>query len=491
VARALFVLAVALSAIFIVRVCDLPSGDDDLWWTLQVGDYIRAEGDVPRTALWTIDAIRDRPYVCHVWLAALAFSAVAHAFGLDAVMLVPVMIALVVFGSLIWIARVQGASWLLALLVGTVLLYPLTLRMTCRAESFGSLFFAASLVLIASYHRTGRIRYLVPLVAIALIWVNSHASFVLLEALLPIVAAGRCLDGWRRTGYRRDAIIASVFSRSTAALAATWALAAAASLVNPYGADLLRSILEPSRIDTFTQYIEEWQPLHLTSSMPAVFIALPLLLIASLLIGFRKLSWVSLLWAPFLIAIEVRAQRNITVAAIGAAFVLGDLAAGLEIGRRGRIPLAASLVAALLAANGLAAYRLGFEHPSLMQEPSHFITGQSLEFIRQHVRGNVLNQYQLGGLLIYFGYPAIRVSMDSRADPYPREYYQAFRSALYGPASDTRAFVDRYAIDHIIVQRDTYDDYFRYKLAALPDFRVAYDDALIVVMSRAATRRDG
>lgn len=482
--RSLLTLAIALSAVFVAIVCYRPTGDDDLWWTLQVGDYIRAEGDVPRTALWTIDALRDLPYVCHSWLSALALSTVAGGFGLDAVMAVPVVIALLVFACGIWLARELGASWLLSVTVADVLLYPLTLRMSCRAEIFGYLFFAVSLVLVAAYHRTERIRFLAALVAVALVWVNSHASFLLLLAVLPVVAAGRSLDAWRRAAYRRDALVASVFSRSTAALAATWVLVAAASLANPYGTDLLRSILEPSSADTFTRYIQEWRPLHLTRSLPPVFVAIPLVLIAAVAIGFRKLSWVSLLGAPLLIALEFRAQRNVTVVAIGAAFVLGDLAAGRELSRRGRNLVAGVLVAALLAANALAARSLGFEGRSLTRHPSELVTPQALEFIRDHVRGNVLNQYQLGGLLIYFGFPQIRVAIDSRADPYPLDYYQSFRKALYGSGAETRAFVDRYAIDHIVVQRSTYDRYLRHKLAAIRDFQLAYEDILIVVMSR-------
>ena len=484
--RSLLVLAVALSAVFVALVCYLPTGDDDLWWTLKVGDYIRAEGDVPRTALWTIDALRDLPYVCHSWLAALALSAVADGFGLDAVMVVPVVIALLVFACVIWLARELGASWLLSVTVADVVLYPLTLRMSCRAEIFGYLFFAVSLALIAGYHRTERIRYLAALVAVALLWVNSHASFVLLLALLPVVAAGRSLDAWRRADYRRDAFVASVFSRSTAAITATWLLVAAVSLANPYGSDLLRRILEPSQAETFTRYIQEWRPLRLTRSLPPVFFAIPLVLIAAVVIGFRKLSWVSLLGAPLLIALELRAQRNVTVVAIGAAFVLGELAAGRELGRRARDVVAGVLVSALLAANGLAAHSLGFEGRSLTRHPSELITAQGLEFIRDHVRGNVLNQYQLGGLLIYFGFPQLRVSIDSRADPYPLEYYQSLRKALYGSGAETRAFVDRYAIDHIVVLRTTYDQYLRYKLAAIPDFQLVYEDILVVVMSRAS-----
>jgi CHASE2 domain-containing sensor protein len=49
--------------------------------------------------------VRDLPYVCHGWLAALVYSAVAAAFGLDAVPAVPTLVALLVFGAMVATAR--------------------------------------------------------------------------------------------------------------------------------------------------------------------------------------------------------------------------------------------------------------------------------------------------------------------------------------------------------------------------------------------------
>jgi hypothetical protein len=120
------------------------------------------------------------------------------------------------------------------------------------------------------------------------------------------------------------------------------------------------------------------------------------------------------------------------------------------------------------------------------------VTSRGLEFINRHVKGNVLNSYSLGGLLIYFTYPQIRVSMDSRADPYPPAYYAAYQNALYGTtARATRAFVNRHAIDHIIVARRTYERIVRPKLSELSDFRLVYQDELTVVLSRMAGTASG
>jgi hypothetical protein len=484
--RALLALIVALSVTFVVLVCYRPTGTVDMWWTLAVGEYILSEGDVPRTALWTIDALRDLPYVCHGWLGALVYGAVASALGLDAVPLVPTFIALAVFGSLVGVARQLGAPWSLAVTAPVLVLHPLMLRMICRVEVFGYLYFALTLQLIATYTRTQRARHLVWLVPLFVLWVNSHGSFPIVLAVLPLVAAGLSLDAWRRTSFRRDALAASLFSRSSAALFAIWLVLAAATLLNPYGGELVRSILEPSQEGSMTRFIAEWRPPYASGSLPARFLMPAGLATAVLLVGFRRLSFVSALLVGFLAALALSASRHITFFAIGTTFLLGDFAAGLSLPHRCRMGFAAVLAVLLLAANAYAVHALGLADRSLARNPSPWVTARGLEFILGHVRGNVLNEYHLGGLLIYFGHPQIRVSIDSRAGPYPPSYFQLYRNAIFGREDVARYFVERYEIDHIILDRATYANRFRSKLRGPNGFQLVYADERTAVLSRAA-----
>ena len=109
--------------------------------------------------------------------------------------------------------------------------------------------------------------------------------------------------------------------------------------------------------------------------------------------------------------------------------------------------------------------------------------------MREHVRGNVLNSYHLGGVLIYFAYPQLRVSIDSRADPFPPAYYLAHRDALYGGPQATLAFADRHAIDHIVIARQTYERRLRDHPGELDGFRLVYQDELTAVLSREPAAR--
>jgi hypothetical protein len=482
---ALCALAIALSAAFIAIRCFRPSGTIDLWWTLQVGDYVRQTGTVPRTALWTIEAVRDTPYVCPSWLAAVAFSGVRAAFGLDAIPALPTLIAAVVFGFMIAVGRQVGASLLLALCAADALLYLVTWRMVCRAEVFGYLYFAIALWMIARFVRTGRIRDLAWLAPIAVLWANSHGSFPLLPAVLVLVAIGRSLDAWCRAGFRTGALGASFLSRTTAALAGAAAVAVLAALVNPYGLDLVHSVAEPARANSMTLHIAEWEPLYVAGAplpdfvVPASVIGVAI--VAAIAIGFRRLSFVSMLLAVAAVALALSARRHITVAGIGVTWLLAEFAAGHAIGPRVRTAIALALVASLVAANVRSARELSYVDRSLTSNPSDYITARGLEYVREHVRGNVLNSYHLGSVLTYFGYPQLRVAIDSRAEPFPPEYVDAYRAAMYGGDPETTwAFVRRYSFDHIVVGMQGVSPW----LSSVPDFQPVYWDPLIAVFSR-------
>ena len=292
--------------------------------------------------------------------------------------------------------------------------------MIARAEVFAYLWFALALNRLAAFVGGGRARDLAWLLPIAVLWANSHASFPLLPGVVLLAAAGSALDAWRSAGFRPAALAASAFSRRTALLGAAALLAILAALANPYGIALVRHVLEPTSPDSMTRFLEEWQPLTAGGALPPRFAVPAILLAGAIFDGGRRMSFVSILLAAALAALALSAERHIAFFGIGAAFALGDYASGLAPGRRVRTAIAAALAVALIGANAFAAAALGFGDRSLTAHPSDGITPRGLAFVREHVRGNVLNSYHLGGALIYFGYPQLRVSIDSTAARRPR-----------------------------------------------------------------------
>ena len=88
-------------------------------------------------------------------------------------------------------------------------------------------------------------------------------------------------------------------------------------------------------------------------------------------------------------------------------------------------------------------------------------------------------------MLIYYGYPQIRVAIDSRADPFPPDYFAAYWHAMYGgDPKATRAFVDRYAIDTIVVAKGEMTP----AILAVEGFQLVYGDYQIAVLAREHSR---
>ena len=365
----LLALAFALTVTFLVSVTFRPSGTVDLWWTLQVGDHVRAHWDVPRTALWTLDVVRDQPYVCHSWLAGVVFSAVVAAFGIDAVPALPAAAAIAVWIGMVALVRSRGGSWLAGLVIAQLLIYPTLFRMIGRAEIFGYVGFTLALVVLATYARERRRPTLAWLVPIALVWVNSHASFLLLFGLLPVVAAGIALDTWRENGFRLDALLPSTLTRASAELGVALGVTGLLSLMTPYGTDLLRSVLEPTQADSVTGQIFEWTPLYAMRSLPTAFLIPAGLLTVGLAWGYRRVSFVSLGVLCVTLALAVSAVRHVPFFAIAAALLLGEVAAGKEPTGRGRVGLVAASGPRARRRDRLGLRPLGARHPAGLGKP--------------------------------------------------------------------------------------------------------------------------
>jgi hypothetical protein len=488
--RALLILSVALAATWVVFACYRPSGTVDLWWTLRVGDHIRAHGEVPRTTRWTMDAVRDLPYIAHGWSSAVVFSAVKDWFGLDAVPAVPTLLGLGVLAAMLRLARRVGVSWTLSVGVAALVLYPLMPRLMNRTESFGYLCFALALNVVAAYSKSGRARSLAWLVPLALVWANCHGSFLIVLGIPPLLAAGAWIDAWRQREAGPGALARSLRQVPLLPLACVWLGVGAATLVNPYGFALIASTLDQSSSRLWSKVITEWRPLYERDEVPLRFTVLALVVGAALVAGRRRLSSASVLLAGAFLVLAVTSYRHVALVGLGSALVLAEFARGVLLGRRAATLATLCLSGVLLAAGASAAAKRDWSARRLELHPSPYVTARGLEYVRRHVRGNVLNSWSIGGLLIYYAYPKVRVCIDSRADPYPPAYLLAYWRAFAGSAEDTLRFVDRYDMDYILVEQARYERWLEPKLAQLDGFRVVFRDGRLVVLARDAARRE-
>ncbi len=276
--------------------------DGDTGWHIRVGDWIRANGTVPRTDLFSFSK-PGAPWYAWEWLAELILSYMHDWAGLKGVvlfcgMLIPAYL-LVLFRHMLW----RGSTSLLALAIILLISGSSAVHYLARPHLFTLLFLAISLWIIDvdQLHPSRRLWWLVPL---TLLWANLHGGFLALVASLVAVAIGQLLSG-DRCGARRYAILAIA--------------CLAVSVVNPYGIQLHLHIVQYLRSDWIKEVVDEFQsPSFRSEAM--LFYEILLLAGAAACVGLaRKGRWgdvlLILLWAH----LSLGAVRHVPVFLVVAA----------------------------------------------------------------------------------------------------------------------------------------------------------------------------
>jgi hypothetical protein len=216
----------------------MPIQPNDYWWYLRVAQQTTQSGFFPGQEFISYTQA-GVPVTYQFWLAGMSFYA-AHLLG--GALATNILRGLLVAGlyAFVWFScRRAGAGALLA--SGLTLLAALagSNNWAVRPQDFGYPLFG--LVLWALWRwQDGENRSLWALPLAAVLWVNLHASFILLFAL----GAAALLFG---QGNRR-----------CLAIALGWAVLA--TLVNPEGAFIWRSVIQMTGDPSIQQFSKEWMP---------------------------------------------------------------------------------------------------------------------------------------------------------------------------------------------------------------------------------------
>ena len=123
-------------------------------------------------------------------------------------------------------------------------------------------------------------------------------------------------------------------------------------------------------------------------------------------------------------------------------------------------PLAVAVAAMMLLANGILLFVYGYHMgPGFVQARGLGVGGSNpvcaVDYVmRRGITGNAYTSYSEAALLIFRGYPQIKVSMDSRNEVYGPELYAEYLRTKSVPGA-MLAFLQKYPVDFILV-RDTY-----------------------------------
>lgn len=412
--RGAYLTAVVVAALCALAAVTYAIYDTDVWQHLLVGKVIWQTHAIPHTQLWTWPT-HGAPDVLPSWLFRALLWPAWRLGGVHGLFAWRWLSTLAAFGMVLVAARRMGATGVapLGMLLWSVLFW--RQRSQVRPETFAGVLLAAQILLLETRRQralrppTGSAARpaaegpgtLIGLSVIAVLWANAHISYYL----------GFIVSG----AYLLDDLIHRRQGRRPGALALAIAVAAVASLANPFG---WRALLQP--LDYFTiwrhepvyQSIGELAPIYWDVHYRDGLVLWLILVVMAALVRWRRQGFDAAQCVLLLVCLPqaISTQRFLGYAALTLApFAARDVAA-LISSRAWPAALHAPARRALVASLACVALVV----PTLTQSVSGFGYGwvhtpypeRACDWLGEHgVRGKGFNVFSFGGYLLWRFYP--------------------------------------------------------------------------------------
>ncbi len=275
-------LAVAVLCTLFVLASHVPLRSTDLWSHVAWGQWIVEHGRLPQQDPF-LPQYAGMPVVDTAWGAQVILALTYRWGGVEGLSLIYALCVLLTFAFLLRAfylttghLGVSLAVMLLCVVVGW------TRLLTIRPENFGTVAFALLIWLLAtackkqhgasqdnSSHCVPNVPWFLwwAVPGLFVVWANVHGSFVCGLVVLGAMVAGAALEQWERSGSLR----AVLHWRRVHQWLLLTELALAATLLNPYGVELLWHTVRFSANPNL-EYIVEWRPLVLVQSPGPEFV---------------------------------------------------------------------------------------------------------------------------------------------------------------------------------------------------------------------------
>lgn len=180
-AKSLAFLAIFVGALF--QFWDLNS---DIWFILNSGRYVMANG-IPYTEPLAMHEGLD--YVMEQWLTCVLFWNIYDCFGADGLLAFTFLIGCLLLYAYYRLCSFIGNSSSALLLVMDIGAIGCPFFLTTRPQIFSTLFFVIEVYYLERYVKSAQKRFLVPLVVMSVILINLHAALwpMLLIILCPYI----------------------------------------------------------------------------------------------------------------------------------------------------------------------------------------------------------------------------------------------------------------------------------------------------------------
>jgi hypothetical protein len=442
----------------------------DLAYHLRAGGMIIDTGRIPVSDTFTFTAV-GLPWQDQQWAAEAAFALIYRAAGWTGLAMLRAALVGIVFALVFAMCRPGNSARTAALI--TIASFGLAIvTLSLRPQLFGMVLFTFTLWLTSRRHEHPRSFWLT--VPLTIAWASLHGSFFLGPAIVGLAA----VEDWLTPVTRRHAI-------RTAALSA---LAAASTLLNPFGIDVWRYALGIATNSVIASRVSEWQLTTPLSIEGAAFYASVIVISAALVWSTRsgrRLDRSLLLWlAPFAL-IGFRTVRGLAWWPIVAAWIAARLLATESKGaateptdpplaRRANVIIAGVLVLAGVAL--LPAWRP--VDPGLAAPIG--VVGTAPSGITTALRSLVqpddrVFAPQPWGSWFEFAVPTVRVFVDSRVELFPVRVWSDY-DEIAGGGETALVALDRWDVTIVVIADQSASSPLAQLLGSDPAWHEAYHD---------------
>jgi len=461
--------------------------DPDYFWHLKTGEYIVEHMAVPSGDPFSY-TFRGQQWAPSEWLFEVVLYAVFALLGTTGVKLLTALLGVLsTYIAYHGANRLLGASTL-ALALASIFFALLAGFFLPRPQLVTYLLFAVFVNLLVAFKYFGDDRRLWLIPPLLVLWVNTHGAYIIGIVLLALFCASEWLMHW--TGNTDAAHRRRLFKLSSIA-----ALGALATLINPDGIGAWLFPLRVINMDYVNSVVAEWQSPNFRELYAKLYlvlvlgfflaniyrhekpdlteIALPVFFLFAGFVSIRHISLAVLILVPFVaVALRDGPVQRFYHRLTGSGKQLGNIEYVLNW--------------ALLCVIGLTFYLLNPTHQAKAKARlNESMPVKAVEFVKRHgITGRMFNEYDQGGYLIYRLYPEQQVFIDGRSGIFGSEFLKEFMKIRNGSSGWDKPF-DRYAVDYLIVRRDTP---IRELLISRGDFKMVYDDDAHSVLVRKLPR---
>lgn len=442
--------------------------NQDLGRHLKLGEIIWNTHEVPKTNLFSYTN-PDEPVLNSHWLSQVILYLVHRSAGVGGLILLTTIVNTLALGALFYFAA-RRVGWVVPGLAFIPFVFIFTDRSWIRPEMFGNLFYVVVLISLLSPRVRKIAKWMFPV--IAMLWVNLHISWIFGIFAMGVVLLQDVLDSK----------IKNLKSNILLLL-----LTAGALLVNPYGWNGVMGAL--GVLNKYGYTIVENQSLWFLKDFgfPLVgHISLGLVALGfSYIFARRRPAVGEIIILSVITILTLRFVRNEVLFAYTAFLVVcfnisrfknQELLKKYEI----HITLASVLICSYLIMNANNGNGLKFGIDDIQSY------GRGIDFYQsQNFEGPVLNDFDIGGYLIYRLYPQ-KIFIDNRPEAYPVEFFDIYKKMQDDPKI-LNAEAEKYGINTIIwsiTDITPWSQKFMVTIVRDPNWKQVYLDKSMIILTK-------